>query len=56
MAAAVENITSDVTALESSSITVVGEIISDLADAAIEDPVVCYNYEQHNLSSNFTGS
>ena len=55
MAAAVENITNDVSTLESSSITVVGEIIVDLADAAIEDPMVSNNL-YNSLSSNIAGS
>ena len=38
--AAVANITANASALESSAITVSGDIIEDLTDAAIEDPEV----------------
>ena len=40
VSAAVANITANASALESSAITVSGDIIEDLTDAAVEDPEV----------------
>lgn len=48
LADAVVNITADVSALESTAITVSGDIIRDLTDAAIEEPEVIYSNRQTN--------
>ena len=55
MATALEDITSDASVLDSSAITVAGDIISDLSDSAIEDPLVfillftCLYYDSHYI-------
>lgn len=48
LATAVVNITADVSALEPTAITVSGDIIHDLTDAAIEEPeVYCQSNNRH---------
>lgn len=48
LATAVVNITADASALESTAITVTGDIIYDLTDAAIEEPeVYCHSNNRH---------
>ena len=52
MATALEDITSDASVLDSSAITVAGDIISDLSYSAIEDPLVfftCLYYDSHYI-------
>ena len=46
------NITADASALESTAITVTGDIIRDLTDAAIEEPEVQYYCHSNNKHTN----